>query len=215
MDITKFIRLRPFLYHLTDRRNLQNLLDNGGILYSTTELVKKSSLSTTRKSELIRERRPIHEEISVNGFSVYIRDQRPISIQNLKKCIPKEWIVGDYIQHLNKRVFFWPSVSRLTRHYNRYAHEKPVIIKVDTSLLLQLNPHSEFCRLNSGATRSSSHHDGGPPPRGGDTFLSATDYPSNQGSVAEVTFAKICHLPENILIGNTPNGQWEPFSFSQ
>ena len=215
MDLTKFIKLRPFLYHLTDRRNIQNLLDNGGILYSTTELVKKSSLSPPRKSKLIHERRPIHEEISVAGHNIFIRDQRPISIQNLIKCIPTTWTVGDYINHLNERVFFWPTIHRLTRHYNRYSHEKPIIIKVDTSILLNLNPHSEFCRLNSGATRSSSHHNGGPPPRGGDTFLNAKDYSFNQGSVAEVTFPKICYLPEKILIGDTPNGQWETLSFSQ
>jgi hypothetical protein len=214
MDITKFIKLRPILYHLTDKRNIKNLQHNGGMLYSTTELVSMSTLSKEEKVEIIRERRPIHKEITCNGQLVHIRDQRPISIKNLQKCIPMGWSIGDYIQLLNEKVFFWPTLNRLNRHYNRYAHEKPVIIKVDTAILFNLNPQPEFCHLNSGATRSSSYYDGGPPPRGGATFLGASAYPFTQASVAEVTFPKLCSLPKKLQIGSSPNGPWKILSFN-
>jgi hypothetical protein len=215
MDIKRFITLRPHLYHLTDRNNFKNLLHNGGVLFSTTDLVQKSSLTEEKQLEFIKKRRPIHEKLTVNGQLIYIRDQRPISIINLQKCIPADWSIEDYIRLLNERVFFWSTLNRLDSHYKRYSSEKPVIIKVETESLLGLNTHPEFCRLNSGATRSNENYDGGPPPRGRDTFLRAEEYPYTPSSVAEVTFPSLCCLPKLIQIGKIPFGPWKRLSFAK
>jgi hypothetical protein len=213
MDIKKFTILRSHLYHLTDRRNLQYIIDAGGVLYSTTELVKKSNLLSRQQKKFVRQRRATHKEIQVDGSTVHIRDQRPISLDNLQKCIPVDWTVGDFIYSLNERVFFWPTINRLSRHFERYSQENPIIIKVETLEMLRINEYSEFCRLNSGATRSSSYHAGGPPPRGRDTFVDANSYPYTCGTVAEVTFRKKCKLPNTIWIGDNPDGPWEHFTF--
>jgi len=213
MDINHFITLRPFLYHLTDRENFKNLIKNGGVLFSTKELVQRSSLPDEEKKEFIIKRRPKHEVLNADGMFISIRDQRPISISNLEKCIPKDWTVGDYIKLLNKWVFFWPTLHRLTSHYTRYSSEKPIIIKIDTSSLFTINDNPKFCRLNSGATRSNVAYNGAPPPRGYDTFLNVYDYSFSPSTVAEVTFADSCTLPNKVHFGGKPEGPWKDLTF--
>ena len=208
MDLESFFGKSEFLYHLTDRRNC-DIIIKSGILMSTVELVNASNLSDNEKSKLLRARRPSHVEIKIDNKSYYLRDQRPISVKNLEKCLTNNWTVSDFLFHLNRRVFFWPNLNRLERHYNRYVNENPVIIRVETRNMIELNPHAEYCRLNSGATRSSSHWNGGPPPRGAETFLHSDEYHLPPASIAEVTFLNNCKLPNIISVADTPNGVWQ------
>lgn len=158
--------------------------------------------------ELLRSKRQQHTIITLGQTQVRIRDQRPISEVVLGRSLTHEWNVGDFIEHLNSRVFFWPTEQRLSRHYTRYAEENPVILRVKTSDLLALNSAPLFCRLNSGATRCSSHWDGNAPERGPNTFLPSSDFEHNYISVAEVTFEDYCRLPKEIWTGHTPAGPW-------
>lgn len=208
MEIEKFNARNEFLYHLTDRRNWE-IIKDVGLLLSTELIVNQSNLNEEEKNTILRNRRPVHTQIFINGYSYFLRDQRPISAKNLSKCLTNGWTVSDFLYHLNRRVFFWPTISRLLSHYGRYAHENPIIIKVSSSSMLALNEHAEFCRLNSGATRSSSYLNGAPPERGEETFQPASLYNLPVGSVAEVTFPNTCKLPKKIFIGNNPNGPWE------
>jgi len=208
MDISKFIITRPFLYHLTDQRNLDYIGQKKGILFSTTEIIQRSELNADEKEKILRERRPNHTKVRINGFDISIRDQKPISIRNLSKCLTDGWSYGDFLYHLNNRVFFWPTIPRLSRHFNRYADERPLIIRVSSREIFELNQDPEFCRLNSGATRSSSHYGGAPPQRGKDTFLKADQYPYSVSGVAEVTFINMCQLPKVISLSNDPLGPW-------
>jgi hypothetical protein len=207
MKIEDFINKRPFLYHLTDVRNLE-LIKTNGLLLSTKSIVDKSRMDTNDKISFIRNRRQFHSTVEIDNQTYFIRDQKPISLTNLQKCLTNDWSTGDFLQHLNSRVFFWPTIARLERHYNRYQTEKPVIIKVSSRLLLELNPNADFCRLNSGATRSNSYLDGAPPKRGIETFLPADMYDNTVGSVAEVTFPNHCQLPTDFFTGGSPNGPW-------
>lgn len=208
MKLEDFTRKREFLYHLTDRENLDNILSQKAI-FSTDTIVSKSALGPEEKEALLSNRRKTHINIDVDGVSHKIRDQRPISIVNLVKCLTTGYTVHDFFKLLNSRVFFWPTTKRLQSHYNRYKQEKPIIIKVSTEDLLTQNAHAEFCRLNSGATRSNSHLNGAPPLRGEGTFSPAVRFPHNVSDVAEVTFPNSCALPSKIFIGESPEGPWE------
>lgn len=214
MDINKFIEKREFLYHLTDRRNFK-IIHRNGIMLSTKSIVDQSNLSVQDRLDFVRNRRPVCCIINVNDTTYHIRDQRPISLKNLSKCLTNGLNVGDFIQILNNRVFFWPTVKRLQSHYNRYADDNPLIIRVPTAEFLAINLHTEFCRLNSGATRSNCHHNGAPPERGLETFLPANLYDNSIGSVAEVTFPSSCQLCETFHIGYSPNGPWTLKSINQ
>lgn len=205
MDLTKFISLRPYVYHLTDRRNLKSIIAQKKIL-STKKIVNDSA--KPNKRTYLSSRRPEHDLIKINGFDFHIRDQQPISELVLGRSLTNNWTVADFIAHLNKRVFFWPTINRLQRHYDRYQSENPIILRFKTDDLITLNNDIEFCHLNSGATRCSSHWNGDAPHRGADTFLTATNYLKKPATVAEVTIPDYCDLPIDYWTSASPTGAW-------
>lgn len=205
MEIEKFIQDRPYLYHLTSKENALKII-NQKRLYSTNRLIDLSGNPDYKKIK--RERRIGHKEIIIDNKSYFLRDQRPISELALSKCLTHNWKVADFLEHLNDRVFMWPTLERLWRHYNRYAGENPVIFRFLSNEILELNPHARFCRLNSGATRANSYLGGKAPDRGPDTFLLATNYNLSVRSIAEVTFEAQCNINCKIYTASAPNGNF-------
>ncbi|WP_156123703.1 hypothetical protein [Flavihumibacter sp. ZG627] len=203
MDIQKFIEGRPYLYHLTSKENAKKIVAQKK-LYSTNRLIDLSDNPDYLK--LKRERRIGHKEILIKTESYFLRDQRPISELALSKCLTHKWGVADFLEHLNERVFMWPTLDRLWRHYDRYAGENPVIFRFSSKEIIGLNNHAKFCRLNSGATRANSYLGGKAPERGPDTFLSAKHYDLPIGSIAEVTFEKECNIDCNFHTSSSPEG---------
>ncbi len=202
MDLEKFIEKTPYLYHLTSQENAANII-NQQKLFSTNELIAQSGNKDYEKVK--REKRPVHLKLSVNGVTVDIRDQQPISMVALPKCLTDGWNVGDFLHHLNDRVFMWPTLKRLWSHFNRYENEKPVIFRFSTRELLEANPHVKFCRLNSGATRANSYLGGKAPERGSQTFQIAENFNFPIGNVAEVTFEKECVVAGQFTTGLRPD----------
>lgn len=209
MDIEQFIKLRPELYHLTDRNNLPSILEWGRLL-STKSIIDESG--NPDYIYLNNKRRADHAKVIIGDKSVSIRDQRPISEINLIKCLTDDWTIEQFYNHLNSRVFMWCKVEHLANHYGTYKDENPVILRFDTRKIFEANVHVKFCRLNSGATRSSSHHKGGPPPRGKATFLTASDFKLTPSNVKEVTFEDYCILTGNIYLANEPYGKFKLIS---
>jgi hypothetical protein len=205
MDLEKFIERTPYLYHLTSQENAKNII-NQQKLFSTNELISQSGNEDYEKVK--REKRPAHLTLTVNGITVDIRDQQPISMVALPKCLTDGWSVGDFLYHLNDRVFMWPTLKRLWSHFNRYENEKPVIFRFSTRDIIKANPHVKFCRLNSGATRANSYLGGKAPARGADTFQRAEDYDFPIGSVAEVTFETECIVAGSFSTDFRPDGQF-------
>jgi hypothetical protein len=207
MDIQKFINSRPFLYHLTCNENAENIIKSRE-LFSANELIQRTA--NEQYWPISRQRRAEHVLIVLDRQPIYLRDQRPISEKNLAKCLTDNWKVPDFIEFLNDRVFMWPSISRLSSHYNRYEREKPVILRFSTEKLINANKHVKFCRLNSGATRSNSYLRGAPPARGPQSFLPADQFNFPIGQVAEVTFERICKIVGEFAYGSSPTGKFNP-----
>jgi len=208
MNRDELIKKTPFLYHLTDEKNIA-FIKAKKKLYSTTELISLSNLQ--KKEEFITTRRSEHTQISIDGYTIFIRDQRPLN-KALDKCLTDGWTRNEFIAHLNNRVFMWPNLSRLNIHYGRYEFEMPVIFRFNTSELLELNENKvELARINSGATRPSGTLGGKAAARGKNTFLKIEqcDYPVR--NVAEVTFPNICILPNRFEKGYNPSGPWDEF----
>lgn len=210
MDINKFIKRNPYLYHLTDKENAGIIMEQRRIL-STVTIINASNIPD--KNTFLRKRRPDHTTINIDGVEYKIRDQRPISILALSKCVTDNWDTGDFIYHLNRRVFLWPNLKRLQIHYQRYQDEKPVIFRFSSQDILNIHPNAEFCRLNSGATRANSHLGGKAPERGKDTFQIASAYTFPVSSVAEVTIPDYCTLPTEFDTSGKPNGPWDSYSY--
>ena len=209
MSTEEFINRCEYLYHLTSEQNLANIISMRRLL-SSKEIIANSDLSRNEQRKVLTERRPDHFPIQLNGIECLLRDQRPISIKALQKCLTDDWSVADFIESLNSRVFFWPTLKRLVVHFNRYkTEEHPKIIKVRTRELLEINSNAlRFCHLNSGATRCHPKWNGSPPPRGLNTFVRAANFNYLPVQVAEVTFLTSCNLPNQIFVGNNPEGPW-------
>jgi len=206
MDLEQFIDKTPYLYHLTSQANSANIIREKRLL-SANELISLSGDNAIQKVK--REKRPEHFHLTVNGVGISLRDQQPISTVALPKCLTDNWTIGDFLYHLNDRVFMWPTLKRLWAHFNRYENEQPVIFRFDTRAVIEANPHVKFCRLNSGATRANSYLGGKAPERGPNTFLPAAQFDRAVREVAEVTFEGQCLLPPNFSYSNRPDGVFQ------
>lgn len=206
MDLEQFIQKTPYLYHLTSQANANNIIRQKRLL-SANELISLSGDDSIQNIK--REKRPAHFSLTVDGIEISLRDQQPISMVALPKCLTDNWTVGDFLNHLNDRVFMWPTLKRLWAHFNRYANEQPVIFRFPTRAVIEANPHVKFCRLNSGATRANSYLGGKAPERGPNTFLRAAQFNLPPRGVAEVTFEQQCLLPANFSYSDRPDGAFQ------
>ena len=118
----------------------------------------------------------------------------------------------DFIQHSNSFVFFWPGQDEGPsdygeRHFCRYAHERPMLIRIPTLGLFAKNriASPRFCSYNSGAPR---HANGKPSPRGPSTFSYGEQYDRPPNEVVEVVYATSACLPASAQLSCSPHGPW-------
>lgn len=203
--LTEFTATRPYLYHLTSSANVARLLKTR-LLQSAAELLRAA-----KQDDWLRQKRRDTLVIAVNGDEVHLRDQQPLYAG--KTRLEDGWTFEDLVLQLNERVFFWPgwpekSISYGERHFDRYADEKPVILRVRTDELFDANhnagPH--FCKYNSGSPRTTQ---GRGSPRGLSTFVSCDAATYRPSSVVEVTYRRSVTLPERIELGKSPLGPWK------
>lgn len=205
MDIQKFIISRPYLYHLTSSQNADNISSTKNLFSANTliDMTNDESLQGVKRA-----RRAEHQTIVIGENTFFLRDQRPISEKALAKCLTNNWSVGDFLFHLNDRVFMWPTLDRLWKHFTRYEQERPIIFRFSTSDIIEANPHVKFCRLNSGATRPSSYLGGIAPLRGAESFVVADQFDRQVRDVAEVTFENECKIAGPIWSSARPDGDF-------
>jgi hypothetical protein len=201
---TEFVRVRPFVYHLTSTDNLANIRREFR-LHPATELLRRAGVPN-----LSRTHRPTSLRIDIDGRSVHLRDQAPLKPGNL--TLSADWLFGDVVALLNARVFFWPGwdhgpIAPGVRHFRRYRLDPIAILRVDTRALLDANPDlvPEFCKWNSGAPRWSQ---GRRPKRDRTTFLPAARAPYRAAEVVELTFPQSVRIPAATVVGPTPAGPW-------
>jgi len=205
IDLDLLPQRKQYLYHLTSRTNLPSII-HFGTLFSASVLFELAYGAVAAR-ESIRRWRPKSETIEVEGRKVEIRDQHTLFKKALPKCLDGIQ-VEDYYELLNYRVFLWPTTPRLSRHYARYASEKPVLLRFATGDVLKLNPYVEFSRINSGATRPNSRLGGIAPRRGLKTFRSAETWNYRFCDIAEVTIPQKCVLPSTFQSARNPDGPW-------
>lgn len=109
-------------------------------------------------------------------------------------------------------MFFWPGSEHGpddygVRHFEAYAAENPVMLRVAFDSLLERNPEQTplFTKYNTGSPRYSQ---GRPSPRGPETFLPAKECAFPPSKVVEVTFLESVMLPEDSELSNHIRGPW-------
>ncbi len=205
LDLQRFVSARPYLYHLTHNANLPHLRELSLLIPAATLMERAGRLDLLRTPR----RGPI--TIIVGGRQIILRDQKPLHKGNVK--LPRGFSFEDFVEILNKRIFFWPgSMLRPTdygiRHFAHYETENPAILRIDLNSLLQTNPSAvpRFCRYNSGSPRCSH---GKKIPRSPDTFLTAPHFLGTPSQVVELTFESQIRLPPTTAFGLRPSGPWK------
>ncbi|MBD5657263.1 MAG: hypothetical protein IAI50_19100 [Candidatus Eremiobacteraeota bacterium] len=85
-----------------------------------------------------------------------IRDQKPLSIEGLRRGLTDRSDPYDFLAFLNGRVFFWLSESRLARMTNAAAYrdeERPVLVFDTESVVADYEEKILLSPINSGATK--------------------------------------------------------------
>lgn len=201
MTIEKFIRSRPYLYHLTHRNNIDSIL--------RARRIESTSLLTERvqhpdRENFLQQRRATNVAIGRGEHSFVIRDQAQIKLEALRQALVDGCSLEQFISLLNSKVFFWPTLYDVTKHFSTYTREKPRVLRFSTSEVFALNDAPRFCRFNSGATRPHPYYGKKPAPRGLNSFVLAENFDYIPSKVREVTFNQFCVLPESYWIAEDP-----------
>jgi hypothetical protein len=177
-----------------------------GRLFPAAALMERSG-----RTDLLRARRSGAIEVRISEASISIRDQAVLHRGNAQ--FPDGYTFEEFIESLNRRVFFWPGKAGGPndygmRHFQRYQEERPVILRVGLQSLLaaNVNVRPRFCRFNSGSPRCSY---GKKSPRGPNVFLFAEDFNGGPADVVEVTFDAAVLLPRDCEFGASPLGPWK------
>ncbi len=190
--LNDFIHLRPYVYHLTSRENLRRLMRTRR-LECAADLIFRSD-----KPELLSERRAKHHCLLIDGETAWLRDQVPLK----EGCIEFEqgWDLARLVEHINRRVFFWPGTADGfsdygLRHLGKYFDEGPALLRIPLDKLVKANEGNppRLCAFNSGSPRVVG---GKKSPRGSKTFVTAEEFPRKRKDVIEVTFDGAVFLPD-------------------
>ena len=211
MDIARFIKNRPFLYHLTARENLAAII-------ATQELLSAAAIfAKAGNNDLCRNKRHFSVPLMIGSDIICVRDQAPLYAGNCK--LQPGWSFEDLVELLNSHVFFWPGtasgpIDYGQRHFLRYVHEKPIVIRVGTDAVFTENAMNgpRVCRYNSGAPRCTQ---GKGSPRGPGTFQNILAFAGTVTEVKEVTFQHRMRLPLSVEIADSPAGPWKEHRFEQ
>jgi hypothetical protein len=201
MHIEKLVKIRPFLYHLTDRANIIGIKKYKK-LFSSKHLMEISG-----KRNLLRTKRTSHVELIIGDVKVKLRDQRPLYNGNI--VYEGGWNFEDLISELNERVFFWPGtsagpISYGIRHFRRYASENPLMLRIPTSSVAY-EKRLQVCGFNSGSPRCTSGHGS---KRGPNTFVPPKHWMSTASRIIEVVIKDEIDLPVSTEINDGSSKEW-------
>lgn len=218
ISIQEFVRIRPCLYHLTHRDNLERIRHTR-VLETAARLVEREKQGQTRlsncrkpsQSPFFARRRLESVPLHVDGTIVYLRDQKPLHKGSI--AFASGFTFEELIDLINDRVYFWPGkdgvpIAHGQRHFERYRGEGPALIRVPTADVLDgaNAARVEFCKYNSGSPRCVG---GKHSPRGPETFVTADRASFTPGSVVEVTFPGGVELPASAEISYRFDGPWK------
>ncbi|GIJ50943.1 hypothetical protein Val02_78290 [Virgisporangium aliadipatigenens] len=165
----------PRVFHMMSVTAWPSVQRHG--LLSTLRLIDLFGLDTAERDRLLSSPRKQSTVLSAPGLPpAVIRDQKPMKF--IADKIGPDSSLGEYLNAINSRVFFWASPQRLNRlrHAKDYRTEEQVVLHVDTRALVERHgPRIELCRLSSGAVTQQNH-----PCRGHRSWLPIADYPYDE-----------------------------------
>lgn len=175
VEAEEFVRRYPEVWHLAEVGSMPSIHDHG--LLSTSALLDLHRVTGPDRVAAESTRRARAVELTSAAGRAVLRDQLPMTDRTLTAVLV-EMTPTDWYRLLNGKVFFWVSLTRMTKHReartNRdRAHD---LLTVDTAELLRRHgDRVTLSPINSGAAFPLSRL-----PRGRDTFRSLAAYPWEQ-----------------------------------
>src|SRR5438045_2237603 len=101
-------------------------------------------LERAGRTDLMRVPRRQSIRTMVDGRTIVLRDQAPLHKGNMQ--LPKGHTFEEFVENLNKRIFFWPGTDAGPRdyglrHFEHYKEEQPIILRMDFESLCGMNLH--------------------------------------------------------------------------
>ncbi len=154
-------------------------------------------------------------QFTIDDDIITLTDQLPMIEKNIE--FPGGWTLGDLIEAIHRRVFFWrgPAEGLLKANqgypeiYRKRGHDIVFLrIPFDATNRLNTRRGSELGKYNSGAARMNQ---GSRIPRRPSTFVRPVDADLMKGKVQEVVFRDFVVVPENAEVcRNSWEGPWQP-----
>lgn len=144
----------PRLYHVTAPDAWPSIASRG--LLSAASLVELFELPPERGEELLRARRPSEASLVHPGRGrAVLNDNLPLSNAALERCLDDGLRPADWLDILNRRVFFWATRAGVDRLLGaRTNRNRPRLVLEFDSLALarRHGARLSLCPINSGST---------------------------------------------------------------
>jgi hypothetical protein len=183
LDVETFATVYPVLWHVTPRANAERIRRTK-VLECAVSLMQAAGDDTW-----LRRKRPHDVPLPVDGETVILRDQQPLSEGHI--AWEGGWAMPRLIEEINRRVFFWPGDRRAPTkkakdNVNDFlASGDYVTLRIPFAAVLRIpRVRLEYCRFNSGAPRTVG---GKRSPRGPQTFAAHGAWHGNVSDVREVS----------------------------
>lgn len=207
-----FIRLRPFLYHLTNPTNEPMLAREREMLCPEARLAAANAYKPQIADPVVflqtARLQPVVLRVG-RGCRVTLNDQFPLRSENSFAAIRGTY--AEFLRCLNTLIFFWPGTSDGLRSKGRLADSfarKDVRrgwLRVPTADLWAEQSTIRFCRYNSGAPQARDGVERGP-----HIFVPCHDPGLSVTDVAEVVFDYRVTLPESAEWRDPESSEWRP-----
>jgi hypothetical protein len=165
-------REAPRLYHVTSPDAADAILRDG--LLCTESLVHASTVGAAQREALLQQRRAAEVPLTLHdGRTVRLNDNLPLSMKALAVCLDDGWQPVQWLMHLNRHVFFWPSEKRLASllHARMNRERERAVLVFDTQSLLSAHADRAcLSPINSGAAMRRAAR------RGAGTFAPIGDH---------------------------------------
>ena len=147
----------PRCYHLAHGPDAWPSIKEHGLL-SVAALLERWEVPSEERHRLLREHRSATIPLSHPVYgTVYLRDQHPLNVKMLERALT-DMTVPDWLEQLNRHVFFAPTPKRLGDLHAAYADQPRLVLTLDTrSLLTDHRCQTRLAAINTGAVRHVKH----------------------------------------------------------
>jgi len=140
----------PRCYHLAYGPEVWPSIKRHGLL-SVAALLERWEVAPARQQEWLRVHRPTTVPLThAEHGTAHLRDQHPLNVKMLERALT-DMTVPDWLEQLNRCVFFAPTMKRLQSLYAAYDDRPRLVLTLSTRSLLEAHRYqTRLSHINTG-----------------------------------------------------------------